>query len=342
MTSLRFLSRPSFPKTGCAAALVLLMTACAQTPSSAPTAQSPGPTAAAPSPGIPGVFTAGTPIEFIKDGFKGTEGPLGLSDGSRIFTETQDNRITRIGEDGSITPFLADTNGANGLGLNPAGDLVAVQVVKTRVGVIHPAGKVKVLADQFEGKPFGRPNDLVVAKDGTIYFTDSGVNRQPGQPAPSTDTAKPAVYRITTQGQLQRLAADIERPNGIQLSPDEKVLYVANTAGEHVLAYDLGTDGKVGARRNFAKLAGFRQTANGSSSGADGLAVDALGRLYVATNVGIEVFSAEGEALGTVPLPRQPQNLAFAGKDKRWLYIVGRGGAWRIATLTPGHFGRAK
>jgi gluconolactonase len=327
-----------------AATLALILSACAQTGvpalSSAASASAAAP--AAFTPAVPGVVTVGTPIEFIKDGFKGTEGPLGLADGSLIFTETQDNRITRIGPDGSVTPYLADTNGANGLGLNPAGDLVAVQVQKTRVGVIAPAGKVKVLADGFEGKPFGRPNDLVVAKDGTVYFTDSGVNRQPGQPAPTVETAKPAVYRITTKGELQRLAADIERPNGIQLSPDEKVLYVANTAGEHVLAYDIAADGKLGARRNFAKLAGFRQTDNGPSSGADGLAVDLLGRLYVATTVGIQVFNSEGEALGTIALPKAPQNLAFAGADKRSLYVVGRGAAYRIATLTPGHTGRAK
>jgi gluconolactonase len=198
-----------------------------------------------------------------------------------------------------------------------------------------------VLVNNFEGKPFGRPNDLVLAKNGSVYFTDSGAQRAPGQPAPA-EFAVPAVYRITPQGQLQRLAADIERPNGIQLSPDEKVLYVANTAGEHVLAYDIKPDGSIGPRRDFARLAGFRQTENGPSSGADGLAVDTLGRLYVATTVGIQVFDSAGASEGVIPLPKPPQNLAFAGTDKRSLYVVGRGAAWRIATLTPGYNGRAK
>lgn len=294
------------------------------------------------TPGIRGVVTEGTPIEFIKDGFKGTEGPIGLPDGSLLFTETQDQRITRIAPDGSTRPYIEQTNGANGLGFTPAGELVAVQVAQTRVGIVYPPEKVRLLADQFEGKPFGRPNDLVVAKSGNIYFTDSGANRAPGQPAPAVEAAKPAVYRITPQGQLQRIDADIVRPNGIQLSPDEKVLYVANTAGEHVLAYDVAADGSVSHRRNFAKLEGFRQTDNGPTSGADGLAVDALGRLYVASTAGIQVFSPEGQALGVIALPKAPQNLAFAGPNKAWLYVVGRGGAWRIATLTPGHFGRAK
>lgn len=323
-----------------AATLALILAACAQTgtPAQSSTAAAP----AAFTPAVPGVVSVDTPIELIKDGFKGTEGPVTLPDGSLIFTETTANRITRIAADGSTSTFLDNSNGANGLGFTANGDLYAVQVLKTQVGIVYPADHVKVLADSFEGKPFGRPNDLVVAKDGTVYFTDSGVNRQPGQPAPTIETAKPAVYRITAKGALQRLAADIERPNGIQLSPDEKVLYVANTAGEYVLAYDIAADGKVGARRNFAKLAGFRQTDNGPSSGADGLAVDLLGRLYVATTVGIQVFNSEGEALGTIALPKAPQNLAFAGADKRSLYVVGRGAAYRIATLTPGHTGRAK
>ena len=148
---------------------------------------------------------------------------------------------------------------------------------------------------------------------------------------------------ITPEGALKRLAADIERPNGIQLSPDEKVLYVANTLGENVLAYDVANDGSLGARRDFAKLAGWSKNDSGVwSSGADGLAVDELGRLYVASNAGIEVFSPSGEALGAIALSKKPQNLAFAGVGKKSLYIVGRGAAYHIVTQTAGYTGRAK
>lgn len=294
------------------------------------------------TPAIAGVVAADTPIEFIKEGFNGTEGPVALPDGSLIFTETPAQRITRIAADGSTSTFLENSNGANGLGFTANGDLYAVQVANTRVGIIHPPEHVKVLADRYDGLPFGRPNDLVVSRSGTVYFTDSGVNRQPGQPAPTTQTAPPAVYRITPQGVLQRLASDIARPNGIQLSPDEKTLYVANTAGEHVLAFDIAADGSVGARRDFARLQGFRQTDNGPSSGADGLAVDAQGRLYVASTAGIQVFDPTGTAVGVIPLPKAPQNIAFAGTDKRTLFAVGRGAAYRIAVLTPGYGGRAK
>jgi gluconolactonase len=288
---------------------------------------------------IPGVVAEGTPIVVLGDGFKGTEGPLGLPDGSFVFTETQDQRITRIAADGRLSTHLRDTNGANGLGLNPAGEIVAVQVNDTRVGTLGAAART--LASGWEGQPFGRPNDLVVARDGTVYFTDSG--RNANQPKPAAEPAPPAVYRLRPGQALERIAADITRPNGIQLSPDERTLYVADTAGEHVLAYALQADGNLGPKRSFARLAGYRQAQNGSySSGADGLAVDAQGRLYVASNAGVEVFDANGQALGVITVPKQPQNLAFAGPAKQQLYVVGRGAAWRIDTLAQGFTGRAK
>ncbi|WP_082580280.1 SMP-30/gluconolactonase/LRE family protein [Pelomonas sp. Root1444] len=287
---------------------------------------------------IPGVVAAGTPVVMLGDGFKGTEGPLALPDGSFVFTETQDARITRIAPDGRLSTHLRDTNGANGLGLTAAGEIVAVQVNDTRVGTL--GAKAATLASGWSGKAFGRPNDLVVARDGSVYFTDSG--RNANQPTLAGEVAPPAVYRVRP-GLLERLAVDITRPNGIQLSPDERTLYVANTAGEHVLAYEVHADGSLGPRRDFAKLAGWRIDApNGPSSGADGLAVDAQGRLYVASSAGIEVFDAAGQALGVIALPKPPQNLAFAGPDKKQLFIVGRGAAWRIDTLAQGYAGRAK
>lgn len=290
------------------------------------------------TPPIPGVVAGGIELRPIKEGFTGTEGPVALADGSLIFTETQANRITKISADGSVTNFIKDSNGANGLGFSANGDLYAVQTLKPSVGIIYPPERAKVLASQFNGKPLNRPNDLVVDKKGGVYFTDPGVNPKPGE-AP---TGQPAVYYIKPSGELAQIITDIQRPNGIQLSPDEKVLYVANTAGEYVFAYDVAEDGSIGARRKFALLEGYRKTENGFSSGADGLAVDAAGRLYVATSVGIQVFDQVGIALGIITLPKAPQNIAFAGKDKKTLYVVGRGDAYKIPVLTAGYAGRAK
>jgi gluconolactonase len=127
------------------------------------------------------------------------------------------------------------------------------------------------------------------------------------------------------------------------LSKDEKTLFVANTLGEDILAFEIQGEGKLGPKKNFAKLKGWSKGDDGIwSSGADGVAQDDAGRLYVATNSGIEVISEKGENLGAIPLPKKPQNLAFAGEDRKTLYVVGRGSAYKFDVLTAGIRGRLK
>jgi len=296
------------------------------------------------APDIPGVVAGGTRVQVIKEGFRGTEGPIALPDGTLIFTETQVSQLTRIDQDGNTSTFLENTNGSNGLAFDAKGRLISVQTTpgQTRIGVIYPKGSEAVLADNYEGKPFGRPNDLVVDKKGGVYFTDPGVTAPPNAPPPSTPPLPAAVYYIPPGGKAIRVADGITRPNGILLSTDEKILYVNNTSGEYLLAFDIQPDGTVRNRRDFAKYEGVSQMATGVSSGADGLAIDAQGRIYIATTIGVQVFSPQGRHLGTIPLSRAPQNLAFAGPDKKSLYIVGRGAAWKIPMLTEGYKGRAK
>lgn len=292
------------------------------------------------APAIPGVTTAGTKVEFIREGFEGTEGPIAAPDGSFLFTETRANRITKIAADNSISTFQENTNGSNGLAFNDRGELFTVQVNNNQVGVIYPKGKEKVLAKDYEGQPFQRTNDLVLAKNGGIYFTDSG---------PSGDSkAEPrtGVYYISPEGKTKRVVDinEIARPNGIQLSRDEKTLYVANTNGEHVLSYPIKKDGTLGEGKNFAKIpSGLQKNEQGVlSSGQDGLAIDAEGRVYVTSNAGVDVFDEQGKFLGGIPVPHKPQNVAFAGRDKKTLYIVGRGAAYKVSVLTPGFAGRVK
>jgi gluconolactonase len=297
------------------------------------------------TPAIPGVAAAGAKVVAIKSGFQGTEGPIGMPDGSLIFTETQANRITRIAADGSTSTFLENTNGSNGLAFDAKGRLISVQTTpgQTKIGVIYPKGAEAVLSDGIDGKPYGRPNDLVVSTRGGVYFSEPGPNVTPGAPAPATPPLPPAVYYIAPGGRAIRVAESIERPNGIMLSRDEKTLYVNNTNGEYLLAFDVKPDGTLGNRRNFAKYqGGSKNDAGVYVSGADGLAIDNEGRVYAATAAGVEVFDVKGTHLGTIPLSRAPQNLAFAGPDKKTLYVVGRGAAFKVELQTPGFKGRAK
>ena len=151
---------------------VVLFCALGVAPAYGQTAQIPPPTPPATdtvAPDIPGVVKGGTKVTVIKEGFQGTEGPIALPDGSLIFTETNASRITKIDSANNVTTFLENTNGSNGLAFDSKGRLLSVQTTpgRTRVGVIYPKGSEALLADGFEG----RPNDLVVDKNGGVYFT---------------------------------------------------------------------------------------------------------------------------------------------------------------------------
>ena len=152
------------------------------------------------------------------------------------------------------------------------------------------------------------------------------------------------MFYIPPGGAAVKVNEDIENPNGIQLSRDEKTLYVNNTRGEYMLAFDIQPDGKLANKRNFAQYQGVTKNDTGVTSGADGIAVDNDGRVYVAINStgGVQVFSPEGKYLGTIPTSLGAQNIAFAGADKKTLYIVGRGAAFKVQMLSQGYTGRAK
>ncbi len=301
----------------------------------------PAPLTETTAPSIPGVIAAGTKVTPIKDGFQGTEGPIALPDGSLAFTETNASRITKIDKDNVITTFMENTNGANALAFDTRGRLIAVQTTpgQMRVGVIYPRGSEAVFTDSFEGKPYLRPNDLVVTKSGGVYFTDMGGGGAAGA-APALPNS---VYYIPPGGQAMRVVEGVERPNGIQLSRDERTLYLNNAGGEYLLAFDIQPDGRLTNRRNFAKYDGVTANAQGAiNSQADGLAIDSEGRVYAALPNGVQVFSPQGQHLGTIPTSRRVQNLAFAGADKKTLYMVGSGAAFKAAMTAQGFKDRVK
>ncbi len=293
------------------------------------------------APEIAGVVRAGTRVIVIKDDLQGTEGPIALPDGTLAFTEGGANRITRIDKDDKVAPYLENTNLSNALGFDSKGRMISVQrgTAGVQIGVVGRNGNEGTLASDFEGNP----NDLVVARNDGVYFTVPAPRAQaPGSAPPSTPFV-PAVYYIApNSGKAVKVAEGITNPNGIQMSPDERTVYVNDTRGEYLIAMDVRPGGMLGPKRNFAKYEGVQKTDTGVASGADGLAVDSDGRVYAATSVGVQVFSPQGQHLGTIPLSRSPQNLAFSGPDKKTLYIVGRNAAWKVQMLTEGYKGRAK
>jgi len=183
------------------------------------------------------------------------------------------------------------------------------------------------VTEGIEGKPLLAPNDLIIDAKGGIYFTDPG-------PRPVVPGRISYVYYLAA-GAKQPVVIDdkIARPNGLTLTQDGRTLIVDDTIGPVVYSYDVQADGSATNKRPFTQL---RDIPEGKESGADGLALDRDGRLYITTLTGVQVFDAGGQYLGTIKVPRQPANAAFAGADKRTLYITAREGLYRVKMLAQG------
>ena len=316
------------------------------------------PTAVGVAADIPGVVKGGAAIERIKEGFDGLDDPIGLMDGTLVFSEPGARRIHRMDTaSNQVSVLVAESNESHGVTQDNRGRLISAQAWdgSTRIGIIHPPGSEVVLADRFEGQPFSRPNDLIVARNGGIYFTDPGLTVQQAEElvkrrggAPLAPRLPPAVYYIPPGGRPIRIEDKMIRPNGIQLDRDEKTLYVSDSNGADVIAWDIQPDGLVRGRRTFGTLTG-RSTRDNGLGGvktfADGMTIDNEGRLYVATGGGVEVLSPQGRHLGVIPVrcpPADCQNLAFSGPGKKTLYVAGAGALYKVDMIAQGFTGRAK
>jgi gluconolactonase len=303
------------------------------------------------TPEIRGIVAAGTKIEVVKYGLRGSDGVVGMPDGSVILTTN--GGVGKIDADGNLSMLVNDSDRAQGLAVDPKGRIIAAQYSR-KVSILYPKENAKVLFDSYEGKPFIRPNDLVADSKGGVYFTDCYEIARHGETAINGPDRKPddlpqAVYYITPAGKLIRVADDIKRPNGITLSPDEKTLYVNDWMGEYLVSYEVQPDGALKNRRNFAKFDLAQQTDQGMVGAGDGLCVDSKSNTYSTTPAGVQVFSAKGEHLGNIKVPiydnygiQVSQNCGFGGPGKQYLYVVGSGVVLRIHMRVPGNKKRPK
>ncbi len=287
---------------------------------------------------IPGVIRAGTRPVLIKDGFNGLEGPTRTPDGGLYFSATTENRTYNLDAKGEITVWREGTNGTNGLYLARDGRLLGAESNASRLVAVSPGRIVMPIATTYKGVPLRAPNDLIADRKGGIYFTDPA-----RRPAPDVAPKEPGnVYYIRPDGELTLVDDSIGRPNGITLNIDEKTLYVDDTEGEYVYSFDVQKDGSIKNKRPFVKLHDPEKTAAGVRSRADGMARDSKGRIYVATASGVQVIAPNGKYLGTIHLPAVARNLAFAGPNRRTLYLTTINALYRIGMLSDGPKDRAK
>lgn len=273
----------------------------------------------------------------VATGYQFTEGPAVDAAGNVFFSDSPANRILVIPSGGSARVWREGTRGANGMLFDRQGRLVTCnsQLAPDGRSVTRyeKDGRVTVLADRYQGKKLNSPNDLCVDSDGNLYFTDPRYGD-----LKDLEQDRQAVYRLEKDGKLTRVIDDVQVPNGILISPDDRTLYVADNnpapgGARTVLAYELDSRGRAGRKRVLHDF--------GTGRGGDGMALDVDGNLYVTAGegdqTGVYVLSREGRLLQFVRTPETATNCTFGGPDLRTLYITAGKSVYRVRTRVTGY-----
>jgi len=266
-------------------------------------------------------------VETLATGCRWAEGPAYFPAGKYlIWSDIPNDRLMRYDEtDGSVSVFATPCNNQNGHTVDMEGRLVACEHLGRAVSRIEHDGSRKVLADRFEGKKLNAPNDVVVKSDGSIWFTDPtyGIDGEYEGDKAESEIGACNVYRIDpVTGAVAAVVTDMVRPNGLAFSPDESILYVADTGLSHfadcspdIRAYPVAADGKsVGAGRAFAT----------SDIGMfDGFRVDIHGNIWSSCGDGVNCYAPDGTLIGKIKIPEVVANVEFGGRKRNRLYICG-------------------
>jgi gluconolactonase len=310
-------------------------------------------------PGFDAIAPDGARIEKVATCCKWLEGPVWTHQGYLVFADIPGNRILKWTAGGGISvflqpsgylgkePFTGPESGSNGMTLDHRGRLTVAGHARRnvyRLETMSAKSQITVLADRYQGKRLNSPNDLVYARDGSLYFTDPpyGLQTQ-GDADPQKELDFNGVFRIRgavaqkpgappDPAKIEPIIKDLTRPNGIAFSPDEKILYIAVSDPQHKvwMKYDVKADGTVENGKVF-----YDATSAPGDGGPDGIKVDEKGNLYGAGPAGVWVFSPDGRHLGTFHIPERVANLNW-GDDGRMLYITASSSLYRVRLKIPG------
>ncbi len=267
-----------------------------------------------------------TELQQVATGFVFTEGPLWHPDGFFYFVDVRASVLYRLTL--SDKPqVVRKTNGGNGTTFDLQGRLINCEGDGRRVTRTALDGTVTTLIDRFEGKRLNRPNDVICASDGALWFTDPSLR----VPLAERELENAAIYRIAPDGAVKAVAP-FEYPNGLALSPDERTLYVANTRWtKFIHAIELDSAGAMVRRRIFADM-----SSDGTNGVPDGMKVDAAGRVFCTGTGGVWVFAPDGSKIGIIETPEVCANVAFGGPDLRTLLLTASTSVYTLRVKTPG------
>ena len=290
--------------------------------------------------GLDALIAPDAKIEVLASGFNWSEGPV-WKDGGIVFSDVPENTVFGWKEGDKAASVVLKPSGSisdptgqgsNGLAVDAKGSLVLCQHGERRIARLEKDGSFTALADRFEGKRFNSPNDLVIAKSGTIYFTDPPYGLKKGGAAAELDFH--GIYAIESAGTVKLIDKSVRFPNGIALSPDEKTLYVAvsDPQDTRVIAYDLAA-AKPEARVIFNAQPLKSPERKG---GCDGLKVDAQGHIWTTGPGGVLILDAKGRHLGTILTGQATANCAWGGEARDTLYITADMFLLRVKTKVKG------
>lgn len=298
-------------------------------------------------PGLDRILDANAPAEVLARGYRWLEGPVWIADGGYLlFSDVPANVVHRWTRSGGAVQFLKPSGlqtpipasireaGANGMALDRQGRLLlADSGTRAIVRVDRATRRRTILADRYQGKRFNSCNDLVVARDGTIYLTDPPYGLAEGDASPLKEQQVNGVYRLSPSGQVTLVDGSHSRPNGIGLSPDGHTLYLAlsDEARPEILAYALGADGMPTGVRRFAD---FRAELAAKQPGLpDGMDVGADGTVFASAPGGIYVLDPSGKRLGLIATGKPIANCCV-GEGGRSLFLTASDTLCRVALRT--------
>jgi gluconolactonase len=276
-------------------------------------------------------------VEQIATGFTFTEGPIWMADGSLHFSDMPGDKRRRWHPDEGVTVLRDPSNKCNGMTLDNDGNLIVCEHVTSSVVRESPDGGRETLATHWGDKELNSPNDVIVARDGSIIFTDPTYGRMPGFGLErEQDLDFQGVYRIPAGGgDLQLLVDDFAQPNGLCFTADESLLYINDTTRAHIRVFDVGADHQLSNGRVFAENIGTADLAKGDL--VDGMKLDERGNVYVTGPEGVLVFSPDGEHLGTIKIPEPVGNLNWGDDDWKSLYIPASTSVYRVRMNVAGN-----
>ncbi|MCB1332734.1 MAG: SMP-30/gluconolactonase/LRE family protein [Roseivivax sp.] len=269
-------------------------------------------------------------LDQIADGFTWTEGPVWFGDRDcLLFSDIPSQRVMRWSETEGLTLYRAPSGFNNGNTRDRQGRLVGCRHGARDVVRTEHDGRLTVLADRYQGKRLNSPNDVVVSSDGAVWFTDptygimssfEGYRSQPEQPGRN-------VYRLSPEGALDAVVTDFAQPNGLCFSPDESLLYIAESGSSH-------DDSVPSVIRKFAVMGGTLRDAGVfatiDTGLPDGIRCDVAGNLWSSAADGVHCFAPDGTLLGKIRVPQVVSNLCFGGRDGQRLFITATRAVYRV------------